>query len=112
MYTLEQDIRRVSDAPLWQFRTAASQSLDEYARDNLTVSGASPESVDEANTLTRGFARRFATYKRPYLLPHDPRRLRRLLSNPQRPVLLILAGKAHSADQAGGRVCAGGWAGI
>ena len=109
--TLEQDIRRVSDARLWQFRTAASQSFVEYARERLSrqlaASGASPEQVDGAkhlfdpNALTLGFARRFATYKRPNLLLHDPERLLRLLTNPQRPVQLILAGKAHPADQAG-----------
>ena len=53
------------------------------------------------NTLTLGFARRFATYKRPNLLLHDPERLLRLLTNPQRPVQLIIAGKAHPADLAG-----------
>ena len=109
--TLEQDIRRVSDATLWQFRTAASKSLVEYARERLSrqlaASGASPEAVDAAkdlfapNALTLGFARRFATYKRPNLLLHDPERLLRLLTDPQRPVQLILAGKAHPADQAG-----------
>ncbi len=108
---LEQDIRRVSDAGLWQFRTAAGAALVEYARERLfgqlAASGASPEEVDGAkhlfdpNALTLGFARRFATYKRPNLLLHDPERLLRLLSNPQRPVQLILAGKAHPADQAG-----------
>ena len=51
--------------------------------------------------MTLGFARRFATYKRPNLLLHDPERLLRLLTNPQRPVQLILAGKAHPADAAG-----------
>ena len=109
--TLEQDIRRVSDATLWQLRTAATKSLVEYARERLSrqlaASGASPEAVDGAkhlfdpNALTLGFARRFATYKRPNLLLHDPERLLRLLTNPQRPVQLILAGKAHPADQAG-----------
>jgi glycogen phosphorylase len=69
--------------------------------------GASPKKVDEArlrldpNVLTLGFARRFATYKRPNLLLHDPERLLRLLTNPNRPVQLIIAGKAHPADQAG-----------
>ncbi len=109
--TLEQDVRRVTDAKLWQFRVAASTSLVEYARDRLSrqlaASGASPGAVDEAkhlldpNALTLGFARRFATYKRPNLLLHDPERLLRLLSDPQRPVQLIIAGKAHPADQAG-----------
>jgi starch phosphorylase len=109
--TLEQDIRRVSDAKLWQFRTAASKSLIDYARQRLAhhyaAAGESPESVEEArhlfdpNALTLGFARRFATYKRPNLLLHDPKRLLRLLTNPHRPVQLILAGKAHPADGAG-----------
>ena len=109
--TLDQDIRRVSDARLWQFRTAASQSLIDFARQQLslqlTASGAAPEAVDEAkhlfdpNALTLGFARRFAPYKRPNLLLHDPDRLLRLLSDPRRPVQLILAGKAHPADQVG-----------
>jgi starch phosphorylase len=109
--TLEQDIRRVSDARLWQFRTAASKSLVEYARERLSrqlaASGAPVEAVEGAkhlfdpNALTLGFARRFATYKRPNMLLHDPQRLLRLLTNSQRPVQLILAGKAHPADQAG-----------
>jgi starch phosphorylase len=109
--TLEQDIRRISDAALWQFRTATTTALVEYTRERLSrqlaVSGASPEAVARAkhlfdpNTLTLGFARRFATYKRPNLLLHDPERLLRLLTNPQRPVQLIMAGKAHPADQAG-----------
>ena len=108
---LEENIRRVSDASLWQFRAAASKSLVEYARERLSrqlaASGASPEEVERARhlfdpgTLTLGFARRFATYKRPNLLLHDPERLLRMLTNPQRPVQLIMAGKAHPADQAG-----------
>jgi starch phosphorylase len=109
--TLEQDIRRVSDASLWQFRIAASKSLVAYARERLSrqlaASGAAPEAVEAAkhlfdpNALTLGFARRFATYQRPNLLLHDSERLLRLLTNPQRPVQIILAGKAHPADQAG-----------
>jgi starch phosphorylase len=111
METVEQDIRRVSDAKLWQFRTAASQPLIDYARQRLArhyaAAGASPEAVEEAKhlfdptVLTLGFARRFATYKRPNLLLHDPERLLRLLTNPQRPVQLVLAGKAHPADTEG-----------
>ncbi len=109
--TLEQDIRCVSDASLWQFRIAASQSLVEYARERLSrqlaASGASPKTVDGAkhlfdpNALTLGSARRFATYKRPNLLLHNPARLLRLLANPERPVQLIIAGKAHPEDRAG-----------
>lgn len=109
--TLEQDMRRVSDATLWQFRIAASQALVTYARKRLSrqlaASGASPEAIDAAkylfdpNSLTLGFARRFATYKRPNLLLHNPQRLYRLLTNPERPVQLIMAGKAHPEDRAG-----------
>jgi starch phosphorylase len=64
---LGRDIRRLSDTRMWQFRTAASKSLVEYARERLsrqlTASGASPEAIDEAkhlfdpNALTLGFAR-------------------------------------------------------
>jgi len=109
--TMEQDIRSVSDATLWKFRMAASKSLVEYTRARLSrqlaASGASPKDVDEAkhlfdpNALTLGFARRFATYKRPNLLLHDSARLMRILADSQRPVQLIIAGKAHPEDQAG-----------
>jgi len=109
--TLEQDMRRVADARLWQFRSAASQSFVSYVRERLSrqliASGASAEAVAEAadlfdpNVLTLGFARRFASYKRPNMLLHDPQRLLRLLTNPQRPVQLVMAGKAHPADVAG-----------
>ncbi len=109
--TLEQDIRRIPDAKLWQLRTAATGSFIEYVRERLSrqlaASGASREAVEFAkhlfdpNALTLGFARRFATYKRPNLLLRNPERLLRLLTNPERPVQLIIAGKAHPADQAG-----------
>ncbi len=58
-------------------------------------------SPHEADILTIGFARRFATYKRATLLFSDPERLARLLNDPQRPVLFIFAGKAHPSDQPG-----------
>ena len=53
--------------------------------------------------LTLGFARRFTAYKRPDLLLHDPERLIRSLTNPQRPIQIIVAGKAHPADDEGKR---------
>jgi starch phosphorylase len=109
--TLEHDIRRVPDAKLWAMRRAGRAHLVEYARHRLAwqtaASGAPPGAVEEAKgfcdpeVLTLGFARRFATYKRPNLLLRDPARLLRLLSDPARPVQLILAGKAHPADDAG-----------
>jgi starch phosphorylase len=109
--TLEQDMRQVSDSQLWQFRLAASRAFVDYVRERisrqLAASGALPEEVEVAkhlfdpNILTLGFARRFASYKRPNLLLHDPERLLRLLTNPQHPVQLIVAGKAHPADEVG-----------
>jgi len=107
----QQGIRQVSDENLWQLRTASTECLVNYARDRLArhyaAAGASAETIEEAKhlfdpkILTLGFARRFATYKRPNLLLHDPERLLRLLSNPQRPVQLMIAGKAHPADKEG-----------
>jgi starch phosphorylase len=109
--TLAGGIRGVPDERLWQLRTAARESLVTYARGRLsrqlTASGASPEAVEAAThlfdpkALTLGFARRFATYKRPDLLLRDPARLVRLLADRERPVQLIIAGKAHPEDDAG-----------
>src|SRR5450759_1894756 len=91
-------------------RNKSRDALIQYSRKRLSrqlvASGASPMEVEyvknlfDPNALTLGFARRFATYKRPDLLLHDPQRLIRLLSDPRHPVQLILAGKAHPADQA------------
>lgn len=109
--TQEQEIHRVSTPKLWQMRCAGRRALVQYARQRLSgqlsAAGSPPEAMQEArhlfdpDALTLGFARRFATYKRPNLLLHDPQRLLRLLTDPQRPVQLILAGKAHPEDAAG-----------
>jgi starch phosphorylase len=109
--TLARDMRGVSDATLWQFRIEAGKSFVAFVRERLSrqlaAAGAPPEVIETAahffdpHTLTLGFARRFATYKRPNLLLHDPERLLRLLTHQERPVQLILAGKAHPADLAG-----------
>jgi len=106
-----QRLNNVSDEQLWELRTTARQSLVQYARKRLSrqriQQGASPQEVAEAeaifnpHTLMIGFARRFATYKRPNLLLHDPERLIRILTNRERPVQLILAGKAHPNDPDG-----------
>jgi starch phosphorylase len=107
----EEAIRRVPDQELWAMRQASRQVLVNQVRQRysqqLADSGASPEDIAQAGqilnpeALTLGFARRFATYKRPTLLLHDPGRLMRLLTDPQRPVQLLIAGKAHPADEAG-----------
>jgi starch phosphorylase len=111
MECLEATIRGIPDARLWQLRNAARNALIGYARERLSrqlaASGASSEDVErvkqmfDPNALTLGFARRFTTYKRPNLLLHQPERLRRVLTDSRRPVQLILAGKAHPADQGG-----------
>jgi starch phosphorylase len=108
---LAQQLRTVPDTDLWQLRTSASKELIGYTRQRLAreraSQGAPQEDVDAAqrvftfDTLTMGFARRFATYKRPNLLLHDPERLARILTNREHPVQLVLAGKAHPADLAG-----------
>lgn len=104
-------IRGASDAAIWNMRISARKSLVEYLRSRyarqVAIQGASPNEIADANrilkenVLTLGFARRFATYKRPNLLLHDPDRLRWILSNTRRPVQLVLAGKAHPQDLAG-----------
>ena len=109
--TLETDIRRATDDQLWALRTTSRKSLVEYAREcvggQMAVGGADANEIARAQArldpgvLTLGFARRFATYKRPNLLLHNPERLLRILKNSSRPAQLILAGKAHPADQAG-----------
>jgi starch phosphorylase len=104
-------ILKVDPVELWKFRSAARKDLIEYARErvsrDLVASGAAPGEAEVArklfdpDVLTIAFARRFATYKRPNLLLHDPQRLLRILTNAQRPVQLIMAGKAHPADEPG-----------
>ena len=104
----ERAFASVSDGALWGMRQGSRRALIEYARKRLAqqfaAAGAAKDRLAEIpnwldpEALTLGFARRFATYKRPNLLLHDRARLLRLLSDPARPVQLILAGKAHPAD--------------
>ena len=106
-----QELDRLSDADLWNLRNQSRAQLVDYARSRLLrqlqASGADVHDVEvtepilDPQVLTIGFARRFAVYKRPNLLLHDPDRLLRLLTDANRPVQLILAGKAHPADAAG-----------
>jgi starch phosphorylase len=107
----EAQMLQLSDTQLWEFRRSNSRQLVDFTRARLTrqlaASGASAQVLErarrilDANALTLGFARRFAAYKRPNLLLTDPARLLRLLTNPERPVQLLLAGKAHPADREG-----------
>ncbi len=105
---LGEDVRRSSDAELWHMRTESRKMMltkvrDRYVRQLSAQGRSSVHAADVFNeqTLTVGFARRFATYKRPDLLLHDPDRLIRLLNDEQHPVQLILAGKAHPEDAPG-----------
>jgi starch phosphorylase len=104
-------IERLSDDALWSFCADERRDLVEYARERLARQlgqrGASAAEIEQAhdwldpNVLTLGFARRFTEYKRPDLLLSDPERLARLLTHPQHPAQLIVAGKAHPHDERG-----------
>ena len=103
MSTVEQDLRKAHDKDLWQLRTSGRSALVDYVRKlhvrQTAGRGASSEELSQAaqildsDTLTLGFARRFATYKRPNLLLRDPQRLVNILTNREYPVQLVLAGK-------------------
>lgn len=109
--SVEEDLRQLSDEQLWRFRAEGRQHLIEFLRQRLVRQhcgrGAAGEKVHEfgqfldPDALTLGFARRFAEYKRPNLLLHDSQRLVSLLTNRDRPVQLVIAGKAHPKDAVG-----------
>jgi glycogen phosphorylase len=106
-----QGIRKARDCAIWQMRTEARRSLVEYIRTRYArqvgIQGANETEIADAgkvfdfDALTLGFARRFATYKRPNLLLHDRARLSAILQNAKRPVQLVIAGKAHPQDAPG-----------
>jgi glycogen phosphorylase len=87
--------RELPAEDLWVAHGGAKKRLLEYV---VTTRGARELDPD---VLTIGFARRFATYKRANLLLSDPARLARLLSDSERPIQLLVAGKAHPADEGG-----------
>jgi len=100
-------LERITDAQLWDLRCKQRIKLVTLARKRLAGQRAAigaPLPTDKLNsvlspdTLTLGFARRFAEYKRPSLLLRDPERFARILTDPDRPAQLVLAGKAHPAD--------------
>jgi starch phosphorylase len=101
----------LTDARLWQSHTREKEFLSRFARGRILRQrarhGASPDelravaSILSPNWLTIGFARRFATYKRALLLFHNLPWLQAILTNPDRPVQILIAGKAHPADQNG-----------
>ena len=104
----------VTDADLWTLKRRMRGHLVEDARRRMSAAWAeeNPGIADPAwfrdlldpDVLTIGFARRVPTYKRLTLMLHDPDRLRALLTHPERPLHLVIAGKSHPADDEGKRL--------
>jgi len=107
----DSNIHNLPDDEFWQAHQLRKQALIDYARQRLKQQhlrlgeGALQieelEHILDPNALIIGFARRFATYKRATLIFRNIERLQRILNNPQRPVQIIFAGKAHPADEPG-----------
>ncbi|PYQ11840.1 MAG: alpha-glucan phosphorylase [Acidobacteria bacterium] len=101
----------IPDAELWAAHRSQKERLVRFVRERVRIQsarhGLAPDELRgverllDPRALTIGFARRFATYKRAVLVLSDLDRLRAVLSDADRPVQLIFAGKAHPADRAG-----------
>jgi starch phosphorylase len=106
-----EDIAKVADTSIWQTRRVLRERLVEEVRRRLKESwlqrGATEaelgwtSSVFDPDVLTIGFARRVPSYKRLTLMMRDPERLKQLLLDEDRPIQLVIAGKAHPADDGG-----------
>jgi starch phosphorylase len=106
-----QGVNSIPDAELWRTHDRRRERLVAFARtrlrDQLTRRGVSQTAIEEADevlnpdALTIGFARRFATYKRATLIFRDIERLRKMVTDEDRPVQFIFAGKAHPHDNEG-----------
>ncbi|QIS39020.1 alpha-glucan family phosphorylase [Clavibacter capsici] len=104
----------VTDGDLWDVRGRMRRQLVADARRRVTRAwreqnpgGVEPAWLDDVldpEVLTIGFARRVPTYKRLTLMLHDRERLRRILTDPDRPVQIVVAGKSHPADDEGKRL--------
>ena len=103
-----QKVADIPDEELWRVHEARRQKLVYFTRNRLKQQleekGAMPSELSEANEildpqiLTIGFARRVATYKRATLLFKDTKRLAQILLNKDKPVQILIAGKAHPED--------------
>lgn len=101
----------VSDDELWNARNGLRHDLVAVARESVhsscLIRGQHEaqlywtRNVLDPDVLTVGFARRVSTYKRLTLMLRNPERLRRILTNPDRPVQFVIAGKAHPHDEGG-----------
>jgi starch phosphorylase len=106
-----QRAEKIPDTELWRTHERCRSRLVYFARSRLQrqlqARGASTQELDMAKNvldpevLTICFARRFATYKRATLLFREPDTLARIIANPERPMQLIIAGKAHPRDDQG-----------
>ncbi len=106
-----QRVEKIPDIELWRVHGRRRERLIAFTRRRLVAQlnrrGASARDIDAARevlnpeALTIGFARRFATYKRASLLLRDKARLKKLLTDPERPVQFVFAGKAHPKDDEG-----------
>jgi starch phosphorylase len=104
-------VKQIPDGELWRTHERRAERLVSFVRrrlkEQLTRRGLPlseiriADEVLDPDCLTIGFARRFAVYKRGTLLFRDPERLAKILNNPERPVQIIFAGKAHPADVPG-----------
>ncbi|MGH9672927.1 MAG: alpha-glucan family phosphorylase, partial [Bryobacteraceae bacterium] len=104
-------IHEVPDADLWEAHKRRKRKLISFVRQRLVASATlrkAPsaelrrlDGVLDPETLTIGFARRFATYKRATLLFRDVARLKKICANPAMPVQIVIAGKAHPKDHPG-----------
>ena len=107
-------VARVAEPEIWRIRRTLRERLVLDARRRLRESwhqrGASDaeltwiDDVLDPDVLTFGFARRVPSYKRLTLMLRDPERLKSILLDPERPVQIIIAGKAHPADEGGKRL--------
>ncbi|MET7856997.1 alpha-glucan family phosphorylase [Streptomyces sp. NPDC005318] len=105
---------RIPDREIWDLRRSLREQLVGEVRSRLTASwrnrGAEPaelgwiDGVLDPDVLTIGFARRVPSYKRLTLMLRDRDRLRELLLHPARPIQIVVAGKAHPADDSGKRL--------
>jgi starch phosphorylase len=104
-------IGEIPDAELWEAHRRHKRRLIQYIREHVVAAAVRRKAsaaeihrlseVLDTETLTIGFARRFATYKRATLLFRDVQRLKRILTNPEMPVQIVIAGKAHPKDLGG-----------
>ncbi|MCB0078517.1 MAG: alpha-glucan family phosphorylase, partial [Anaerolineales bacterium] len=104
-------VREIPDARLNETRLAMKKAAIEFVRGRLSDTyhrlGLGPSAVRTAerildpNALIIGFARRFATYKRANLIFRDMARITTLMTDSERPIYLLFAGKAHPADEPG-----------